>query len=343
MQNPTARIPSPTTDLGRRDRSSLISVVVPAFNEEGNLAALYDAIRAALETLEWELVFVDDGSTDHTFDVIRELAQRDDRVRGLGLSRNFGHQYALLAGLKASRGLAVVTMDADLQHPPALIPRLLAEWQHGVNIVHTRRASTRETGWFKRTSSSLYYRLFSLLSGVPLEEGLADFRLLDRGVVAALTDLEEVQLFLRGLVRWVGFRQTIVPYEAHERHSGEPKYDVARMLSLAADGVTSFSTAPLRLGIFVGFLTSAGAFVEILYILWITWSGDPVPGWASVAGLVALLFGINFILLGFLGIYIGHIFTRVQRHPAYLIERTTEVTDTPGAAAESVAAPRPSR
>jgi len=316
----------------RRLGPKLVSVVVPAYNEAGNIAALHDRVRQALQGHDWELVIVDDGSADATFEHILACAKADERVRGIGLSRNFGHQYALLAGLKASRGDVVVSMDADLQHPPETIPRLIEAWRQGCNIVHTRRLDAGELTWFKRRTSALYYRLFSLLCGVEIEEGMSDFRLLDRRVVEALTSMEEADLFLRGLVRWVGYRHTTVEYPVAERQWGRSKYGLGRMLAFAGSGITAFSTLPLRIGIAVGFLTAGFAGLELVYVIGVALSGESVPGWASVVGLVTLLFGVSFILLGFLGIYVGHIFERVQRHPAYLVERTTE---------EYLGAPRP--
>jgi dolichol-phosphate mannosyltransferase len=308
-------------DARAREDPKLLSLVVPAYNEEGNLIPLYEELCTHLDGQSWELVIVDDGSRDRTWQVIEELTQKDPRVRGLSLSRNFGHQYALLAGLKDARGDAVVSLDADLQHPPAMIPELVERWKCGINVVHTQRRAEGELGWFKRETSRWFYRLISRLSGLSIHEGQSDFRLLDRRVVTAVTGMVEADLFLRGLVHWVGYRSETVPYRVRKRSWGRSKYSLGRMLYLALAGVTSVSTLPLRLGIIAGFVTSGLAFLEILYVVFVSWKGDPVPGWASLAGLVALLFGMNFILLGFLGIYVGHIFGRVQNHPPFLIER----------------------
>lgn len=304
-----------------RDVSSLISIVVPAFDERENLRALYDELCEELHAFRWELVIVDDGSTDGTFDAISELA-RDERVRGVKLSRNFGHQPALTAGLREAGGAAVVSMDADLQHPPALIPEMIREWKRGASIVHTQRRAS-EQSWFKRRTSAWYYRVFSFLSGVSIGEGESDFRLLDREVVDVVVAMEEARPFVRGLVHWVGYPQAVLPYDVRPRRSGQSHYGLLRMFRLAAAGVTSFSTVPLRIGILLGAITGAGAFSELAYVVWILWRGETVPGWASVAGLLALMMGANFVLLGFIGTYIGQIFERVQGHPAYLIERRT--------------------
>lgn len=306
-----------------RGASSLVSLVVPALDERDTLPALYDEICAQLTSFGWELILVDDGSTDGTFDVICQLAERDPRVRGLKLSRRFGHQAALLAGLRDAQGAAVVSLDADLQHPPQVVVELVDAWRHGASIVHTQRQSSHDAGWFKRRLSAGYYRLFSFLSGVAIGEGESDFRLLDREVVDVVVGMQHARPFLRGLVHWVGYPQARVPYRARPRFAGRSKYGLLRMLRLGAAGVTSFSTIPLRLGILLGAATSTAAFLELAYILYVTVRGDPVPGWASLAGLVALLMGINFMLLGFVGTYVGHVFERIQGHPAYLVERRT--------------------
>ncbi len=311
------------TEDPARGASELISIVVPAFDERDNLRALYDELCEELEVFRWELIFVDDGSTDGTFDTISELAARDERVRGLKLSRNFGQQAALLAGLREAQGAAVVSLDADLQHPPRVVLELVDAWCRGASIVHTRREPSHDAGWFKRRLSAWYYGLFSFLSGVPIHEGESDFRLLDREVVEVLLGMQHARPFLRGLVHWVGYPQALIPYRARPRFAGKSKYGLLRMLRLAAAGVTSFSTVPLRLGILLGAATSAAAFLELAYVVYVAVRGDPVPGWASLAGLVALLMGVNFMLLGFLGTYIGHVFERVQGHPAYLVERRT--------------------
>jgi dolichol-phosphate mannosyltransferase len=285
--------------------------------------------------LNWELLFVDDGSTDRTFSSICAIAAGDSRVRGFRLSRNFGHQYALLAGLDKCRGDVVVTMDADLQHPPEVVPQLVERWRLGFNIVHTRRISDVETGWFKRHSSALYYRVFSAACGVKIEEGASDFRLMDRRVVNALLSVHEAELFMRGLVVWMGYRHCYVPYNVQPRHSGVSKYGLAKMFRFAFAGITAFSTVPLRFGILLGFLTSVLAFLEIIYVLWAKLQGQVVPGWASMTALLSLLSGCSFILNGLLGIYVGHIFRRVQHHPSFLIEDRTE-----GAASDEPASAR---
>jgi polyisoprenyl-phosphate glycosyltransferase len=308
----------------REVRPNLISVVIPAFNEEGNLRVVYSALCNVLEGYDWEVVFVDDGSKDKTYSIILELNAEDPRVRGLSFSRNFGHQYALLAGMRAAKGDVIISMDADLQHPPELLPKMIKAWQDGYNIVHTERYYAPDTRFFKRVTSNAFYRVFSLLSGLKLEIGQSDFRLLDRRALNVIVQHDSGQLFLRGIVRAVGFRSTSLPYNVGERFSGDSKYTFRRMLRFAMQGITSFSTVPLRLGILCGFAMGGLAFLELCYILWVATQGTAVPGWTSIAALISILFGVNFLLIGFLGIYIGHIFARVQHQPVYIIESSTE-------------------
>lgn len=310
-----------------------LSVVVPAFNESRNLPKLYTELVPVLDAVSprWEIVVADDGSRDDTWEQIVSLHQRDGRVRGVRLSRNFGHQYALFAGLANSQGAAVISMDADLQHPPALIETLVGEWRRGSKIVHTLRQDPPDLPAFKRLSSRLFYRVYSYLSGVPLESGMADFRLLDRQVVESVLQFREQGLFLRGLVQWVGYPSTSVPYRSQARYSGTSKYTFGKMVRLAWSGITSFSVVPLRLGIVLGFATSLLAFAELAYaIVAKEYLGVAVPGWASAVGVVSLLFGVLFILLGIVGEYVGRIMIEVQQRPRFLVSQAVGLTAVEG-------------
>lgn len=303
-----------------------LSIVIPAFMEAGNLPMLLDEIREVLAPhgVVYEAIVVDDGSSDETWSTLCELCESDPMLRGIRLSRNFGHQYALLAGLTEARGSAVVTMDADLQHPPQLIPVLLDEWRQGSLVVQTKRKDSADVGWLKRLSSRLFYRVFSLLSGVNLTPGMADFRLLDRQVVSELVRFPEARLFMRGLVQWVGYRSAVVPFEARRRHSGSTSYTFRRMLTLAWAGVTSFSIIPLRIAIVVGLLTSLFAFFQLGSAVYQRIFNDAtVPGWASVIGVTSLLFGVLFVLLGILGEYLARILEEVRRRPRFLVSEAT--------------------
>jgi polyisoprenyl-phosphate glycosyltransferase len=303
----------------------LISIVVPAHNEEACLAALYSAVAQALEgeaeRYDWELILVNDGSTDGTAGVVDTLCEADPRVRGVHLTRNFGQQSALLAGLTEARGI-VVTMDADLQQPPAVIPDMLRLHEQGHQIVHGVRRDHAETAWFKRTSSHWFYRIFSFLSRIPMEPGMLDFKLMDRPVVEAILSLPESDFFLRGLAAWVGFRQARLPYQSDLRRAGETKYSTRAMAAFALRGITSFSTFPLRLATYIGLVMTAfslgyGGYVAVRHFLW----AHPQPGYASTMVLISLLMGIQFLLIGVLGEYVGRIHVEVKRRPRYIVAR----------------------
>jgi len=299
-----------------------LSIVVPAMDEETNLEPFFARLETVLRDLavSWEVVFVDDGSRDGTWDKISVLHEREPRVRGVRLSRNFGHQYALLAGLSRARGQAVVSMDADLQHPPEILPRLVDEWRKGSQIVHTVRRDSGQESAFKRVTSRLFYRLFSFLSGTQLEAGMADFRLLDRQVIESLLDFEEEGVFLRGLVHWIGYPSAQVEFECQPRFSGSTSYTLVKMARLAWTGVTSFSLVPLRLCILLGFMTSAFAFEQLFEAIYRrVILHETVPGWTQTMVVITLLFGVLFVLLGIVGEYIGRILVEVRRRPRFLV------------------------
>lgn len=272
----------------------------------------------------FELIIVDDGSTDETAGVIESLAQQDHRVRGVHLARNFGHQAALLAGMAEAEGDAVVTIDADLEQPPAAIPHMVRLWTSGFQIVHGVRQDNPKATWFKRTTSRWFYRVFSFLSRIPMVPGMLDFRLLDRAVVDALISMPETDFFLRGLSAWVGYQQTHIPYEAGMRRFGRTKYSIPKMISFAVRGITSFSTFPLRLATYFGLVMtlvslSYGGYVGVRHFFW----EHPQPGYASTILLISFLLGIQFLLIGVLGEYVGRIHVEVKRRPRYIVARRT--------------------
>jgi glycosyltransferase involved in cell wall biosynthesis len=298
-----------------------LSIVAPLFNEQTNVGAFVEAVTGVLGPagIPHEILLVDDGSRDGTWEAIVAAAGATPTVRGLSLSRNFGHQGALLAGLNHARGLAVVTMDGDLQHPPATVLELVAAWREGYKVVNTRRADSDDTSLFKHWTSRGFYWLFSWLTGVSMEAGASDFRLLDRDAVQALTRLGDADVFIRGLVSWLGFKTKTIPYRAQRRHSGTPKFTLRRMLNLSVGAMLSFSAFPLRLGIGVGFVTSALAFVELCYIFYTYLGGHVVPGWASVMTVMSLMFGVLFVLLGIIGTYLAKVYDILKRRPRFVI------------------------
>jgi len=310
----------------------LISLVVPAFYEEGNIIKFYEELVGTIQTvdLKWEFIFIDDGSQDGTWQEICNLYNRDKRVRGLKLSRNFGHQYALIAGLSNSRGQVVITMDADLQHPPDIIPLLLEEWREGVKIVHTIRKDNSNISWRKKISSRLFYKVFSFLSGVSLSSGMADFRLLDRQVVDEIIALKEGALFLRGLIEWLGYKSSKIEYTCRDRFHGSTKYSTWKMLSFAWTGITSFSIVPLRTGIVLGLITSLFAVFQLFDAVYTRLFTGESSEWASIVGIISLLFAILFVFLGIIGEYIGRILMQVQNRPRFIISERMESKNTNG-------------
>jgi len=303
----------------------VLSVVVPAYNEEACLPELHRRLSAVLERtgIEHEILFVDDGSADGTYTMLKELAQRDAHVRALRLSRNFGHQAALAAGLVHARGRAVVTMDADLQHPPEVIPELVAKWKEGNEVVYTVRRGTAGSTLSKDASASLYYRLVNLLSPIPIVPGAADFRLLDRKAVDALNAMPEKARFYRGLVPWIGFRQAQVTFEAPERFSGETKYSLLKMSRLALHGILSLSAMPLRLATLVGVLVVAiGILYGIYVVLTALFNPNSQQGWASIVLVILLLGGTQIFFMGVIGEYIARVFEEVKGRPLYIVAET---------------------
>ncbi|TKB94374.1 MAG: glycosyltransferase family 2 protein [Nitrospira sp.] len=304
----------------------LISVVVPLFNEQDNVAHLVERLANTLNILgkSYEVLLIDDGSRDATWTrIVKAAAQHHPHFRGLRLARNFGHQAALLAGLSHARGQAVVSMDGDLQHPPELIPELIKAWKRGVAVVETRRHYNAQTSCFKKLSSALFYRFFSLMSEIDMKEGRSDFRLVDRRVLDQVLAFQQSDIFLRGVVSWLDFPSTTIEFEAANRLRGDSKYTLQRMLRFAHGGIVAFSTKPLRVGIALGLVTSALAFTALCYIISQYALGHTVPGWASTLGLLVFLFGVLFVILGVIGEYVGLIYIMLQRRPAYVIDEET--------------------
>ena len=302
----------------------MLSIVMPAYNEA---EALPENVRAVLDSVSdfnFELVIVDDGSRDGTWRVIEQLAAAHPRVRGLKFSRNFGHQAALLAGLSSAKGRAVVSLDADGQHPPELIPTLVDRWKGGAFVVQTLRKDPEKQSFFKKFTSKTFYRFFSWLADTPISPGSADFRLLDRQALDVILANPRSAMFLRGFVPWIGFTTDYVEFDCKDRIAGTTKYSFKKMLNLAKQGITRFSIKPLRLATLLGTLTCIGALGYLGYVLYTRLSGHhTIEGWASVAGLLSLLGGFQLLIMGILGEYIGMVFEAQQARPPFIVEADT--------------------
>ncbi|MEQ8821592.1 MAG: glycosyltransferase [Sumerlaeia bacterium] len=298
-----------------------ISAVVPIYNEEQSLPQLHARLTKVFSKLglSYELVFVNDGSADRTLEIIKELVARDPHLRAISLSRNFGHQTALTAGLDHARGEMVAMMDADLQDPPELLPRMIAKMNEGFDVVYAVRTERAGESAFKRATAALFYRLlrFCTAINIPLDTG--DFRLINRRALDSVLSIRERNRFLRGLFTWVGFRQTGVPYKRPARFAGETKYPLRKMLRFAVDGMTSFSTVPLQFAILAGFGAAALGFLYGIKVL-VNWmDGSTVPGWSSTIMLILFFGGVQLICTGILGEYVGRIFEEVKARPLYFV------------------------
>ncbi|MBI1422077.1 MAG: glycosyltransferase [Gammaproteobacteria bacterium] len=300
----------------------LISVVVPAYNEQEVLAAFHDRLATALEGLlyEFEIVYINDGSLDDTLAILNDLYARDERVAVVDLSRNFGKEIALSAGLHKAQGDAVVVIDADLQDPPEVIPQLVAEWENGYDVVYARRTQRKGETWFKKASAAGFYRIIQRLSKVRIPEDTGDFRLLSRRAVDALNTLSEQHRFMKGLFAWIGYKQKAVYYDRDPRFAGTTKWNYWKLWNFAIDGITSFTTAPLKLATYIGFMTALIAFVYGSYMLIRTLIfGNPVPGYPSLIVIILFLGGVQLMAIGIVGEYVGRIFTESKRRPLYFL------------------------
>jgi glycosyltransferase involved in cell wall biosynthesis len=320
------------TERGGRGLT-LLSVVAPACNEQDLIAEFHRRTVAALEGLPFELIVVDDGSTDDTPRLLREIAAQDDRVRVVTLSRNFGHQAAITAGLDRARGEATVMIDADLQDPPEVIPEMIDPWREGADIVYgVRRRRVGETR-FKLITARWFYGLMSRLSQVPIEPNAGDFRLLDRNALDALNSMRERDRFIRGMTSWIGYRQVPIEYDRDARFAGETKYTTRRMLRFSLDAISSFSHVPLQAATVLGFIFSAIAFLAIPVAIGFKIAGQFVPGIATVLLVVLLLGGIQLITVGIIGEYLGRVYDEVKRRPLYVVDehRVIDPVKTPPA------------
>lgn len=306
------------------NNESAISIVIPCYNEEGNIEILFNQINNILSNTKIEYIFVDDNSNDNTLSIIENLSKINVNVKYLSFSRNFGHQSALRAGLEYATGDCVISMDADLQHPPELLKTLISKWKEGYDIVYTIRKDVENVSIFKKVSSTFFYKLINSLSDVEINQGSADFRLLDKRIVQVLiTNITEYHLFYRGLISWIGYKQIGVEYIPNKRFSGNSKYSIWKMISFAIDGITSFSIKPLKLAILLGLLLSVLSGVYGIYVIGMSiFTNETVKGWSSVLLSILFIGGINMILLGIIGEYIGKLYIQSKNRPYYLIKKT---------------------
>jgi len=308
--------------------SLLVDIVIPVYNEEVAVAAFHPQLSRVLDAqgdTQFSIIYVNDGSTDNTQTVLERIAATDRRVVVLELSRNFGQQAAMTAGLDHSQGKYVIMMDGDGQHPPELLPEMIKLAQTGYDVVLTQRIEDH-TPFFKHTTSRLFYRFINIIGDTHIEPGAPDFRLLTRPVVEALKSMREYHRLLRGMVAWIGYRTILLPYKQPERLGGKSKYSLSRMLRLSVDAVFSFSLVPLYLGISVGAIFLALALAEMIYVLsfWVTGNqAGLAPGWSSLMFVLLVVGGSIMILLGFVGIYIGFIFQEVKGRPIYITRSKT--------------------
>lgn len=306
------------------DNSRLtICILTAAYNEGESIKVFYQSVKDVVDDLPYNfnICFVNDGSKDNTLEIIRDIAQKDNTVKYISFSRNFGQQVALKAGIDSINADAIIMMDSDLQHSPNLIPELIAVWQNqNVNMVNTLREEDANLSWFKKQSSKWFYKLLNKISDLQLEPGQADFRLIDRQVAQALKNSKEHDVFLRGMIHWIGFKQASISYKAQKRFAGKSKYTFSKMMSLALAGITSFSVKPLYMAIYLGFIFAFLSFLYVPYVIYSYYMGNSVSGWSSVLITVAFFGGLNLIIMGVLGIYIGKILIQNKERPLYIIQ-----------------------
>lgn len=322
------------------DREVRYSLVLPIFNEEAVLPTLLRRIDALLDALDapGEAIFVDDGSRDSSAIFLRFKARQDPRYRFIGLSRNFGHQPAITAGMDVARGQAIVVMDADLQDPPEVVLDMIAKWREGYDVVYARRATRAGESRFKLWSADLFYRLLSRMSDVEIPRNVGDFRLIDRKVLDAFRGMPEQDRFVRGMFAWLGFKQTAIEFQRAAREAGVTKYNFARMARLALNALIGFSDAPLKFIAATGFAVSALAGLYGLYVLWgWAWGADYVSGWASTILAVSLLGGMNMLMTGVVGLYVGRIHGEVKRRPLYVVAEREGFKQAEAVASEGMA------
>ncbi|MFZ3581669.1 glycosyltransferase family 2 protein [Loktanella sp. DJP18] len=320
--------------------ANLVSFVIPVYNEEAVLPVFFERMDALLGEFgaDVEVILVNDGSVDASLDLLRGKSQTDPRYITRDLSRNFGHQIAITAGIDAARGDAVIIMDADLQDPPEIALEMIAVWRQGAQVVSARRRRREGETFFKRATAKLYYQLLSRLSPVKMLEDVGDFRLIDRQVVDALRSMKEHNRYLRGMISWVGYKHAEVLYDRHERAAGASKYTLNSMALLASNGVIAFSEVPLRIALWFGLCVSMASFAAVIWVLLgVILGGEMVSGWASTMIMLSLLSGVQLLTIGVVGLYVGRIYNEVKGRPLYFVNAEMDVAIQP--AVEFLTAP----
>lgn len=301
-----------------------VSLLVPCYNEEQSLPILYDAIIKEIDGLskyEWELLFVNDGSKDTTLSILSSLREKDKRVNYLNLSRNFGKENAMLAGFDYVTGDCTIIMDADLQDPPSLIPMLLQEWENGYQDVYARRRNRGKESWMRRKMSMLFYRILDYSTRFDVLQNVGDFRLLDRQCINALRQLRETERYTKGMFCWIGFNKKEVVFDRDDRKAGNSKWNFHSLFNLAIEGITSFTTVPLRFASIIGLLVALGAFIAgSFYLIKTIIFGDQVRGFTTLIVFISFFGGLQLMAIGILGEYLGRIFNEVKRRPVYLVD-----------------------
>lgn len=301
-----------------------ISILIPVLNEAENILPLFFEIKKFVPD-DFEIIFIDDGSNDATFAEIQQLSERDERVKCISFSRNFGHQNALMAGMDYATGEFIITMDGDLQHPPSCIPSILQHLENGYDLVSTQRRKTEDLNFIKKISTKLFYRLINFLSDIPIEENVSDFRGFSRKVLYTIHKFEERDLFLRGIFSWIGFKKITIPFDAPSRLHGNSKYSFMHMVRLGLRGTTSFSFKPLRISLLIGTIVSFISFFLLALVLINYFQGKTVPGWASIMTVVTFMGGIQLLVIGLMGEYIASLFRESKKRPLYIINEKINV------------------
>lgn len=300
-----------------------VSVIIPCYNEQQSLPGLYEALSQLMDTCnsyEWELLFVNDGSTDDTLSVIRQLRAEDARVCYIDLSRNFGKERAMLAGFDHVTGDCTAIIDADLQHPPMVIADMLKLWEDGAEDVYAKRRTRGTEGFLRKHFTRLYYRILQRLADTEVLTNVGDFRLLDRKCIEALKQLRETQRYTKGLYCWIGFRKTFVLFDQEDRRAGQSSFNALKLFNLAIEGITSYSTAPLRMATLFGLMVSMAAFIYLCFVFVKTiLYGDPVQGFPTLISVILFLGGLQLISIGIIGEYLGRVFHETKHRPVYII------------------------